>query len=154
MSANESEFLLIHINKTHKVLEWGAGESTIQISKKCRVIKSIEHDLSWYDQVYQNLPDNARIFYCPPKYPCKPPNDGNEDQFGEYIHYPKSLKIKFDIILIDGRARVGCAKACKDISHENTIVFIHDYDRLEYKEAENYLELIEMVGTLAKFKVK
>ena len=62
--------------------------------------------------------------------------------------------MSFDIILIDGRARVSCSSICNKLSHDNTIIFIHDFDRPEYQEALNYLELIIQVGTMAKFKIK
>jgi hypothetical protein len=40
------------------------------------------------------------------------------------------------------------------MTHSNTIIFIHDFNRNEYQEVLNYLELTDQVGTMAKFKLK
>ena len=73
--------------------------------------------------------------------------------FKDYIESPIEYG-PFDIILIDGRARVSCSSICKLLSHENTIIFIHDFHRPEYQEALKYLELIDSVKTMSKFKLK
>ena len=75
------------------------------------------------------------------------------DEFKDYIESPIEYG-PFDIILIDGRARVSCSSICKLLSHENTIIFIHDFHRPEYQEALKYLELIDSVKTMSKFKLK
>ena len=62
----------------------------------------------------------------------------------------------FDVIFIDGRARIECAKICNEISHENTIIFIHDFrSRYEnYKLVLDHLTLISEVEDMAMFKIK
>ena len=78
-------------------------------------------------------------------------------QFETYIKKPLELG-KFDLIFIDGRARIECAKICKDISHKDTLIFIHDYrgryDVENYKEIENYLNFISEINNLAFFSIK
>ncbi len=132
------------------MLEYGSGFSSIQIAEMVKTLLTIEHQRQWHDTVKANLPSNGKIIFEPPT--CLDwGTDGTYDQFKRYIEIPKGI---FDVIIIDGRARVGCAKYCKNIANENTIIFVHDYDRDEYKEIENYLELIEVVETMAKFKLK
>lgn len=157
-SKSESDFFISHINDQHRVLEYGSGESTIEISKLCKFILSIEHNANWYNKVRSVISDNINIL-------LKESNeqfiegfaDGSYDQFKNYITSPLEHG-PFDIILIDGRARIECAKFVKNVAHENTIVFIHDFtSRLEidnYKEVFNYLDLIESVGDMSKFKIK
>ena len=97
-------------------------------------------------------------------YLCEPDNEyvegghcGTLQQFETYIKKPLELG-KFDLIFIDGRARIECAKICKDISHKDTLIFIHDYrgryDVENYKEIENYLNFISEINNLAFFSIK
>jgi len=131
-TTNESVFFLAEIDKTKKVLEYGSGQSTFEIADKCLNIISIEHQEDWYKEGG----------HC-----------GTYEEFKSYIEAPLD-KGPFDVILIDGRARVSCASVVKLMSHDNTIIFIHDFNRPEYQDALNFLELVEQVGTMAKFKLK
>lgn len=154
----ESDFLLKHIQKHHSVLEYGSGNSTLEISKLCDKLISIEHQKDWYEYLITKIDSNTKLI-------LKEPNEsyiegtlcGTYNQFRDYITCPVEYG-KFDIILIDGRARIECAKSCKKMAKSNTLVFIHDFtSRLEidnYKEVFNYLEIIESVGDMSKFKIK
>lgn len=151
---NESQFLLSSINNNTKVLEYGSGESTLEISNICKEIISIEHDKNWYNKNIDKLPNNCKLFLIEPNLPYTEGfHCGTYEEFKDYIEYPKRFS-PFDVIFIDGRARVGCSSICRLLGDENTIVFIHDFNREEYQESLNYLELIDMVGTMAKFKIK
>jgi len=152
-SPEEKEFLLSNLNSHHKVLEYGSGSSTNEIAGIVGEIISIEHNVSWFEKVKLKLPKNASIFYKPPSPPLKKWDEGTFEQFKEYIEYPIRFA-PFDIVFIDGRARVGCASVCNKLGDENTVVFIHDFDRVAYHKALDYLELIDQVGTMAKFKIK
>jgi hypothetical protein len=151
---NEEEFFFNEINENSKVLEYGSGVSTTEIANKCKTILSIEHQENWYDKMKNEIPNNCELIFKNPDLPYIEGGDcGTYEEFKSYIEAPINNG-PFDVILIDGRARVSCASICHKMSHENTIVFIHDYHREEYQEALNYLELINQVGTMAKFKVK
>jgi len=151
---NEEVFFMSHITNDSKILEYGSGISTNEIAKKCKTILSIEHQEEWYNKLKNQLLPNCEIILKKPDLPyTEGGHCGTYDEFKSYIEAPLS-KGPFDIILIDGRARVSCASIVKLISHENTIIFIHDFHREEYKEALNYLELVEQVETMAKFKIK
>lgn len=151
---NEEEFFFNEINENSKVLEYGSGVSTTEIANKCKTILSIEHQENWYDKMKNEIPNNCELIFKNPDLPYTEGGDcGTYEEFKTYIEAPINNG-PFDVILIDGRARVSCASICYKMSHENTIVFIHDYHREEYQEALNYLELINQVGTMAKFKVK
>lgn len=151
---NEEDFFMNHIKNDLIVLEYGSGVSTKEIAKKCKFIISIEHQENWYNQLKKELPTNCELILKTPDLPyVEGATCGSYDEFKSYIESPLN-KGPFDIILIDGRARVSCASICKRLSHDNTIIFIHDFDRAEYQEALNYLDLIDKVGTMAKFKLK
>ncbi len=154
----ESEFFLSHVKPDHKVLEYGSGSSTLEIAKICKSILSIEHDSDWYHRISSSIPLNAKILlrasnlpYVEGTYNC-----GTYEEFKDYILAPIEYG-QFDIILIDGRARMECAKICNLLSHDSTIIFIHDFtSRITtgYSEVFNYLDIIESVGDMSKFKIK
>jgi hypothetical protein len=149
----ESSFFLDHINKTHKVLEYGSGESTFEIAQRCKEILSIEHQENWFFKIKNDLPSNAKIVLRTPNLPYTEGGDcGTYQEFKDYIDYPIPYG-PYDIILIDGRARVSCASICSKLGNQNTIVFIHDFNREEYRPALNFLNLINQVGTMAKFSI-
>lgn len=150
MSVEEKEFLFSHFTKKQKVLEYGSGKSTAEIASKVKKLVTMEHNNEWYERVNESLPKNATIIFAPPPNPCRPPNDGSRKEFKSYIEYPINIA-PFDIIFIDGRARVACASICNRLSHKDTIIFIHDWDREEYHKALKYLVWMDQVGTMAKF---
>jgi predicted O-methyltransferase YrrM len=160
MTENEQNFLRKNLNSTQRVLEWGCGASTIDISNIVNEVHSIEHNEDWYNKIKQELLNNTNVFL----YLCQPDEKyvegghcGTFQQFETYVKKPLELG-KFDLIFIDGRARIECAKICKDISHKDTLIFIHDYrGRYEvenYKEIENYLNFISEINNLAFFSIK
>lgn len=158
MTPSEASFLKKHILPEHAVLEYGSGSSTKQIAALCKTILSIEHDSSWFETVIKDLPKNAKILLKVPDLPYNEGgHDGTYEQFESYVTAPLEHGT-FDIILIDGRARIECAKFIKNVSNNDTIVFIHDFSsRVEnhsYKEIFSYLTLIESVEDISKFKVK
>lgn len=149
-SERESGLIKPYLTKEARVLEYGSGLSSIEIANMVKSLLTIEHNRFWYEKIQPKLPDNTTIkLVFSTNY--RGGTDGTYEQFKDYIETPEGI---FDVILIDGRARIECAKYCKNIADENTIIFVHDYNRDEYKEIENYLELIEVVGTMAKFKLK
>ena len=51
MTENEQNFLRKNLNSAQRVLEWGCGSSTIDISKIVTEVHSIEHNKDWFDNI-------------------------------------------------------------------------------------------------------
>ncbi len=152
MTKEESNFFMGFIDKTKRVLEYGSGQSTIEIANKCLSIVSIEHQLKWFDDISIKAPDNCTVVYRPPDVQYKEGgDDGSADQFKSYIAAPLEFG-PFDVILIDGRARYDCSLICENLG-EDPEIFVHDFHREECKPILNHLKLVEMVGTLARLKI-
>jgi len=150
----ESAFFFAEIDKNKKVLEYGSGQSTIEIAERCKEIVSIEHQEEWYNKNILTKPSNCEILLRKPTLPYSEGGHcGTYDEFKDYIEAPLS-KIPYDVIFIDGRARVPCASICNKLGHKDTVVFVHDFERPEYQEVLKYLELISVVEKMAKFKIK
>ena len=156
----EEDYLFSFLNKDMDVLEWGSGSSTIAIAKRVKSIISIEHDFKYYRQFKTDLP-NIKVQFVERNKPEKNGHDGTYEDYKDYIGYPKSLNKKFDLIFIDGRARVECAKLAVGLLKPNGIIMIHDYrnpnpkcDRLEYREVEKFLDIQGFEYALYSFKPK
>lgn len=163
----EADFFLNHLKPHHIVLEWGAGASTASIAKRVKHVYSIEHHAGFVERIKHTMPENSTLYLVPPNEEEGPGEDGDVNQYFNYVKKAVDIEVefgvKFDIILIDGRARVACAKACyfMGLGHKDTLIFIHDYNhpdpkytRKEYFEAEKYLIRIEGEHTMWKFKIK
>ena len=150
----EEEFFMNHLNNDQKVLEWGSGESTIQISIRGKEIISIEHQSQWFDSIMQRKPDNVYLYLGKPNLPYREGgHDGTYEEFKDYCDFPLD-KGPFDIILIDGRARVKCAENALKLCHEKTLIFIHDFDRVDLHVVCDFLEKISCQGTMCSFRPK
>ena len=159
MFTNKSEknFLFSHLNNNQKVLEYGSGESTLEISKIVKTVLSIEHQKKWYEEISKKIPSNVDLILREPNLPyIEGGNCGTYDQFKEYVDYPLNHG-PFDVIFIDGRARVSCASICNKISNKDTLIFVHDFDlknRKEYIPILDYLNIIDFCDTMYKFEIK
>ena len=159
----EQDFFMSHLNPDHSVLEWGSGESTLEIAPKVKKLVSIEDNILWYRRLSPAIPANTILECIPPnRLPSPDYDDGTYLDFRDYVDHPIKMKLPpFDIIFIDGRARVSCAARCQYLAHKDTLIFIHDYNhpepkwrRPEYYAAEKYLQRLDGVFTMWKFKVK
>ena len=160
----EQEFFLSHLKKEHTVLEWGSCSSTKEIAKRVTEVISIENNKSWYNKVKLENPDNAKLYFISAnKEPSPEYDDGTFDDFKDYVLFPSSLNKKYDIIFIDGRARVECFKIAKQLLKPKGLIFIHDYKhpekqyrRFEYEVIENDEDIINIEGefTMYKFEMK
>ncbi len=157
---SEQQFLFSFLNKTAKVLEWGSGQSTLEMSENVKSILSIEHNLEWYNKILPQMSSNTTLKHIPTNKPWLSV-DGSLDEFYDYIQYPLSYG-PFDIIYIDGRARVECSKIALQLSHKDTLIFWHDFGPLmrqddgtwreHYNVALKWLDVVDSVETMYLFK--
>lgn len=181
----EVDFLRANLKPTDTVLEWGSGGSTLEIAKRVHRLFSIEHDFNWVQKVRPLLPGNASLSYIPRNQEEKPGDDGTYEDYKDYIKFPMVLlkrpgippsdfeKLKWnnkpynlhylqpDVIFIDGRARVECARVAARLLAPGGIILIHDYRnptekyrRYEYEVVEQFLDCVEGAYALWKFKPK
>jgi len=163
MDFREKQLILNELNSDTVMLEWGSGGSTLEFSTIVDKYYSIEHNVEWYNKISEELK----------KYPL---NDvtyrlvhQNEENtkgfqseyfmFKDYINEVDNFNQKFDVVLIDGRARRLCAKKVIPYLNENAVVYIHDYVlRTPYWVVEDYYELVDCVveteQTIGKFRLK
>ena len=160
----EEDFLFSYLKPEMEVLEWGSGTSTIAIAKRVKNLVTIEHSNDYFnllqDKIFGKF-HNIRSFYIKQNSKESSGHDGTYENYNDYINFPKALNKKFDLIFIDGRARVECAKIAVSLLKENGVILIHDYrnpnpvcDRKEYHEVEQFLDIINFEYALYAFKPK
>ena len=143
------------------VLEWGCGESTVELSMVCKSVTSIEHNLGWYNTIKGRILDKAKLYHVPQNKSHGQYDDGNFECYRDYVMFPiEHLEQKiYDVIFIDGRARYYCAETATKLSDKNTRIIIHDFmippmeNRQKYAEVKNFLRMVEHVDTLGVFKI-
>ncbi|OGZ82916.1 MAG: hypothetical protein A2416_02885 [Candidatus Staskawiczbacteria bacterium RIFOXYC1_FULL_37_52] len=152
----ESDFLKSYLNKNSVALEWGSGWSTVEFAKYAKEYHSIEHDFCWYRRVKNKIGKNTRIYYAPPDtedlkwFP--PEKRGDNASFRNYIKFAGvlgSLGKRFDIVFIDGRARLECFLEALDYLNSKAVVFIHDFQRPHYWDAIKHYRIVDIIGNMA-----
>lgn len=139
---------LLTADKT--VLEWGSGGSTVAFSPFSRHWYSIEHNQQWFSKVRTITEgiENVRLYYVPPEVDL-PTRPSKYEDWKSYIEFPRTLKKRFDVILIDGRARPECAVEALRHLKKNGVVIIHDFFdkyRPHYRSALDHYEVVDSIS--------
>lgn len=133
------EFLKRRVGKEMTVFEYGCGSGTLWWSSKVKEIVSVEHDKDWYQKILAVKPPNVTIYQI----------DLEPD--GEYSKKITEFEDRFDIIIIDGRHRVNCARNSLKALKSDGVIIWDNSDRREYQEGYDFLLMngfkkIEFVG--------
>jgi predicted O-methyltransferase YrrM len=109
------------------VFEYGSGNSTLWWSRRTTRVVSCEHDKVWYDVMRDRLPANVEY---------KLVQLGND---GEYSSAIADRSEQFDVIVIDGRDRVNCAKRSLSALKPDGVIVWDNSDRSEYDAGYEFL---------------
>lgn len=141
MRRPEADLIMSYLNPTDTYLEYGASGTTLAFPMLVRHSFAIEHDTEVCDgissemQKHRELADRLRAF-CAPVPPGRADwalqsqfEEGSYRAFHNYVDFPRTnlSSVKFDKVLINGRARVACALRILPQLHAQSIVFFHDY---------------------------
>ncbi len=127
---------------------------------------SIEHDRAWFGAVRNGINDpRLSLHLCEPAEPEPPApliylQSGKRNQwrmraetdeglFRDYVAFPATLGIRFDCVLVDGRARNFCLQAGWKLLRSGGLLILHDAQRAEYQQT---LEAIGKPVFLAPWK--
>jgi len=123
-----------------RVFEWGAGASTVWLSRRAAEVVAVEHDAEWANRVkgYTDALGNVRLHMVAPARQgmIGSGKTGFEGQFfDEYVEFIHCIPGEFDLIVIDGRAREAClSEAVSRLAPSGLIVF-DDFKRKRYQTA-------------------
>lgn len=124
-----------------QAFEWGSGASTLYYGSRLpfgSFWQSVEHDANWYQQTSQEAArwDSQRIAVChipPDRIWHDTGDDGDYATFRNYVLFPTTLGRQFDLILVDGRARVACMAVGWELLQDDGVMILHDAERPEYR---------------------
>jgi len=131
---------------TRNFIEWGSGHTTATIigmreQLGLEAFFSMEHNRDYLAKVVAQLPawSGFHPVYCD----LRGPKRNDRDPEYNYSTWPLSLGRRFDFILIDGRRRLECAFVASLMSHQETIVALHDYRRTRYQPVTALFDIVE-----------
>lgn len=118
------------------VFEYGGGGSSIWLADRGAVLTIIEHDQNWVLQLRRALPRNADVTFIPPQEIGVIGSAAHNAYFDSYVqaidNYPDE---SFDLVVIDGRARVDCVTHARSKVKRGGLLLLDDSDRSRYKDA-------------------
>ena len=161
----EQGFLISYLKPHHRMFEYGAGYSTLELPRYVKSYHSVEHNWEWYLKlIKEGLPNNVMLRFMPNNLPWHTV-DGSLEEFSDYISVAKYFA-PYDVIFIDGRARVECSRFIveHDLLTEDGVIFWHDFgpkmkqadgtSRAHYNVALDWLDVVDSVETMYMFKPK
>ncbi len=119
-------FIEQKLKRSHSVFEFGSGNSTRWFSKRVKNVVSVEHDTEFYSKIHDTLailPNVEHVF---------------RDLGGAYSEEILKYTAMYDIIVIDGRERIQCAKNCIHALKPDGIVIWDNADRTKYQEGYQF----------------
>lgn len=119
-------FLQERVHENLTVFEYGSGNSTLWWSARTARVVSCEHHPEWYTKLKPKLPSNVEYLK-------------KDLETGEYRDEILAYRDAFEIIIIDGRDRVECAKNCLNALKEDGIVLWDNSDREQYTPGFSHL---------------
>ena len=116
--------LLIHTLRPKRVLEYGAGGSTVRWSGRRYTEEwtAVEHNREWFRKVGLVAGKHAHII------------TGSATDADAYVNAP-GIAGWYDLIFVDGLWRVECVQASVARLQPWGVVVLHDASRTEYAKA-------------------
>lgn len=122
------EFLQERLNKSMRVFEYGCGASTGWWAEQVNGVVSCEHDEAWYRRVSATAPVNAHLMHVQLEYG------------GDYARAILNDGGLFEIVVIDGRDRVNCARHAVTALSPDGVIIWDNSDRPEYQAGDVFLQ--------------
>jgi predicted O-methyltransferase YrrM len=112
-------FIEKHLRSKSVVLEFGSGASTVWLDSRCAKLVSVDNDTRWHQQIKEHTLQNTTMLLLPRSY------DLICDVFPDKY---------FNLILIDGRDRVLCAKKAERVIKRGGLIVLDNSERPKYAE--------------------
>lgn len=117
-----------------RVFEFGGGGSTLWLHDRGASVTCVEHDPEWFGELRTALPDDVEVVLRAPD------ADGSIRSESEPGHFFNSYVTEvarhpddtFDLVIVDGRARVECGMAAMPKVKPGGMLLLDDSDRPRY----------------------
>ncbi|MDG2004820.1 MAG: class I SAM-dependent methyltransferase [Novosphingobium sp.] len=134
----------LNSRKAPRVFEYGSGASTVWLAKRAASVVSVDHDAGWIDFSRPRLAElgNATVELAPAD--PQPVSDqryhsgksGYRGQsFQSYVEAIDRHPGKFDLIIVDGRARAACLMQSIDRLADDGMIVFDNSHRGRYRKA-------------------
>lgn len=140
-----------------RVFEFGSGASTLWLAQRAHHVTSVEHDGEFAEEVRGLLGDatNVTLRIVPPVPSATPAvssaREGHEDlDFSDYVATIDDADGPFDLIVVDGRARLACLQRARDHLAPGGMIVFDDVLRTRYRPALTATDLRATVVAGAK----
>lgn len=114
------KFIQPRLLKSMKVFEYGCGNSTLWLSKLVDCVVAVEHNREWSELIQSKAAANVSVV-------LRPVDNG-------YATEILKQGMKFDVVIIDGRNRVECAKSATQMLEDRGAIIWDNTERSEYNE--------------------
>ncbi len=118
-------FMESRLDKSIKIFEYGAGNSTIYFSSRVDSLTSIESDTAWLNQLKPKLPLNCII---------ESVTSTDPDVYSKRIF---DFDQKFDVVIVDAIFRNESMVNCIPALSERGVIILDDSERDEYQSTIN-----------------
>jgi predicted O-methyltransferase YrrM len=126
-----------------RAFEFGSGASTLWLAERVAHLDSVEHDVPFAAEVTRLLgaADNVALHVVPARQLAGAPGigsgrRGHEDlDFTDYIGTIDRVGGRFDLIVVDGRARVACLERARAYLAADGLIVFDDVRRKRYAPA-------------------
>lgn len=151
-----------HLEYANVYFEYGCGKSTEFVLKCSNAqVFAVDTSAEWVNRLQSSCqkPFGNRIKLQwvdvgPVGNWGTPTSYGNRANFSEYRDWLWNLRIKPDLVLIDGRFRVSCFLASLKFADIGTkIIFDDYYNRPHYHVAQEFCDVVDRCGRQALFIV-
>lgn len=124
-----------------RIFEYGAGASTLWLAKRAAQVDSVEHDTGWAESVREMLASgagNVKLHAVPPiaateDTVVRSGRVGHTDlDFADYVSTIDEVGGPFDLIVVDGRARVDAFRRSLDHLADGGVVVFDNIKRKRY----------------------
>jgi hypothetical protein len=144
------DFIARWCSRETKVFEFGTGGSTLFFSQRCRSVKCVEDDSSWFQKVSTRVKEtgskNVDIRLCP--FDFRNPSDF------ERSDYLRALDQEFDLIVVDGQdwtfnERPICFSRAEEFVCKGGAIVVDDswrYTSLHVTNRAKSFKVFESVG--------
>lgn len=122
------ELISNRIEETFDVFEYGCGNSTHWWASRVRSVISCEHDELWCSRIGETIPTNVTLIHR------------ELEHGGEYSKEILKHQDRFDVIIVDGRDRVKCARNSAEALKKRGVIIWDNTERDRYFEGLKYLE--------------
>ncbi|WP_350344327.1 class I SAM-dependent methyltransferase [Proteinivorax tanatarense] len=120
-------FLEERVKSKWDVFEYGCGYSSLWWSKRVSSVTSCEHNLQWLKMVQTKAGENVNLIYA---------DFNKERKFAEKILQTKK---KYDVIVIDSKERIKCAKYALRKLKPSGVIIWDDAERDQDKEGQQFI---------------